>query len=141
MIIEMEIHHTLAVAEMLQAMTEEVFPAHASSELSVYLDYVSEARLSDTKWIFVDTELNGFFMVVDDLETIAPTHHRHLATKVYVKPAKRNSRLLFDFYELLYSKFDEVIGVTEIGSRHIPVLEKRHERVANVYRITKDRRR
>ncbi len=127
--------NTIALATMLKDMMDEVFVGKSASCLSVYVTYIEEALNSSTKWLFIDTDNRGFFMVVNDTETITPLLHRYFATKVYIKPEHRKSRLLAEFYDTLYDRFDEVVGVTEIGSEHIAVLEKRQERIANVYRI------
>lgn len=139
MIIEADKQHILPLAEMLCTMMIEVFGAKASTSITTYITYIEEIMANDRKWIFTNDKVQGLFVVIDDYETIIPDIHRYLATKVYIKPEYRNGRLLSDFYQKLYDTFDEVIGITEIDSLHIPVLEKRHERIANVYRIKKRR--
>ena len=59
--------------------------------------------------------------------------------RVYIQPEHRHSSLLARFYKRLFEDFPDgdIMGVTEIHSEHIKVLDKRHELVAKVYRMNR----
>lgn len=126
-----------SVAEMMMNMTMEVSPEYASHE---FLDYKQETMnhfTKETDTIYVDDAHKGFFIVRDEVECTTPSLHRIVGMKVYIRPEHRNGFLLAEFYKKLFVDYPngDIMGVTEIGSKHIAVLEKRHERVANVYRL------
>jgi len=127
----------LQIAIMLKLMYEEVFADKASSNLHDYVVEVMKVYTDANKYIFVDDELNGFFMVESAHSILTPTIHRMEATNIYIYPAKRHSKLLYHFYEKLFDTFptSEIIGVTEANSEHIKVLDKRHKLVSKVYSI------
>ncbi len=137
MIRKMKLKELSQVAEMLYDMTKEVFPLYYSKNLSVYVDALAEHILNDT--VYVDDELRGFFVMRVATDLVTPSLILYEPTRLYVKPEFRNTRLLYNFYERMYEDYadGDIIGVTDINSKHIPILEKRQERIANVYKITR----
>jgi hypothetical protein len=124
-----------ALAEMLQEMAREISPEHAAKNPATYLKEVQNYLEDETLTVYVDDGLRGFFIVKDDFDAVFPTLRRVIGTKVYIKPKYRHTHILKRFYDKLFEDFAEyeILGLTEIDSPHIPVLEKRHKRVANVY--------
>lgn len=122
---------------MLHLMYTEVFGAKASENPHDYLVEVFKIYSDTSKFIFVDEELNGFFMVERRWSPLTPLVDRVEATNVYITPNKRHSKLLYHFYEKLFDTFptSEIIGVTEANSEHIKVLDKRHKLISKVYSI------
>jgi hypothetical protein len=116
-------------------MAREVSPEHAAKNPATYVKAVHDYLADDTLTVYVDDGLRGFFIVKDDYDPCFPTLHRAIGTKVYIKPKYRGGRVLAQFYAKLFEDFAnyEILGLTEIDSPHIPVLEKRHKRIANVY--------
>lgn len=137
MIIEAEEHHTLDLARMTRDMYKELFPAHAVSDLRVYINEVTNSFDSPKDTIFIDSELKGFFIVREETEAMAPTLVRYNGFRVYIAKEYRKTRLLAEFYSKLFETFPDgdILGVTEIHSQHIAVLNKRHVHIANVYKL------
>jgi len=130
---------TSTLALMLKKMSVEMMPEYATDNDGMYWATVMEWLEEPNTYVFVDNVLRGFFVVIDDSEDIFPDYHRYVISKVYIEPQYRKTKLYSRFFNFVYEEFTDgdVIGVTEIGSDHIPVLEKRHERIANVYRMTR----
>ena len=124
---------------LLYAMYKEVFPNHYTEDLSVYSDYVKATTADPNSTFFIDNEGKGFMLVTDVSEPMTPTLTRVDGNKVYILPKYRNSRVLAEFYDTLFKEYPygDIIGVTEVNSKHIAVLEKRHEHIANVYKLNR----
>ena len=127
----------MEIAMMMKAMATELYPEHASWDDNVYWDETFKCMEDSDYSVFVDDELRGFFIVKDDHDPIFPTIKRYIGTKVYIAPSHRKGRLLRQFYDKLFEEFPDgdILGLTEINSEHIPVLNKRHEHIANVYKL------
>ena len=126
------------VAELLEAMVAEVFPDHYQPNQLRYVEGITQhLMMGDT--IYVDNELNGFFIIKDVTDIVTPSLVLYEGVRLYIKPHKRNGKLLAEFYAKMFEDFTdgEIIGITEIESKHIPVLEKRHTRIANVYKLNR----
>ena len=123
------------LATMLKALYKEMTPAHAISDDIVYrlevMKHLTDCR--DTVYI-AD---HGFFIIRDETEPMAPTLHRYNGIRVYIEPEHRHTRLLASFYNRLFEDFPEgdILGVTEINSEHIDILDKRHDLIAKVYKL------
>ena len=131
---------TLPIATMLKKMTIEIMPEYASDDDSVYWGFIYDALEDDNTYVYVDDYYRGFFIIVDDIDPTLPDYHRYINTKIYIEPEyRKRSRVYKQFWDKLYEDFPDgdIIGVTEINSEHIPVLEKRHERIANVYKVNR----
>ena len=133
---------TLPIANMLKRMTIEIMPEYATEDDDVYWEVIREAIADDNTYVYVDDGYRGFFIIVDDTDPTTPDYHRYVNTKIYIYPEYRKTRIYKDFWDRLYEDFPEgdIIGVTETNSEHIPVLEKRHERIANVYKVNRRNR-
>ena len=128
---------TLILSLMLKEMAVELFPANAVADNDIYWDEIFKYMRDDTIHIFIDDELRGFFMVKEESEPIYSDMTRYIWTKVFIYPKHRKGRILKCFYDKVEDAFPtgDIIGLTEINSEHIPVLEKRHQRIANVYKF------
>jgi len=128
----------LKLAEMIHALYAELDPLHVSGTPRVFIDEAVRC-LEDPKQ-FVHITDKGFFIVVDETEAMTPTKLVYNGTRVYVKPEFRNGRVLKEFYDIMFDKFPNgtIVGVTDINSKHIAVLEKRHTRIANVYKLERN---
>jgi len=137
MIIKAEKEHIPILALMLLAMYKELFPLDASSNTDDYVSQIVEHFNDPRDVIYLDDKFRGFFVVRDETEKIAPTLHRYNGIRIYIKKEYRKGRLLAEFYARLFKDYPDgdILGVTEINSEHIAVLDKRHERVANVYKL------
>lgn len=139
MIIEANEHHASDLARMTRDMYMELFPAHAVSDIGVYIDEVAKSFGSPQDTIFIDSELRGFFIVREETEAMAPTLVRYNGFRVYIAKEHRKTRLLAEFYSKLFETFPDgdILGVTEIHSQHIAVLNKRHVHIANIYKLNR----
>jgi len=127
------------VANMMRSMYVELWPDHATTDLEVYLDEVHDHFNSDKDFLYVDEKYRGFFVVRDETEPMTPELHRFNGLRVYIHPHYRKSPLLALFYSHLFQEFPdgEILGMTDINSEHIPVMEKRHELIAKVYKLNR----
>lgn len=123
------------LALMLRELYREITPDHASEDLHDYRQVIMEHLLDDRDYVYVAD--GGFFIVRDETEIIAPTLHRFNGLKVYIEPEHRHSSLLANFYKRLFEDFPDgdILGMTEIDSEHIKVLDKRHTLIAKVYKL------
>jgi len=130
---------TMKIALLLKKMAIELMPEYASDNDMTYFHTICEWIDDKDTHIYVDNLYRGFYVIVDDHEAIFPDYHRYINTKVYIEPQYRKTRLYSKFFRKVLEDFSDgdIIGVTEINSEHIPVLEKRHERIANVYKVNK----
>ena len=137
MIIEAKKEHIPHLAIMLATMYHELFPAHASTNMSDYITEIVTHYNNPKDTVYIDSELRGFFIVRDETEAIAPTLKRYNGIRVYIKDEYRKGRLLTEFYARLFEDFPDgaILGSTEIASEHIAVLDKRHELIAKVYKL------
>ena len=128
---------TVPLSLMLYEMAHELFPDEASDDNQLYWDEIFKYITDETYTVFVDEQYRGFFMVKEEHEPIYPNLRRYIGTKVYIQPEARKGRLLKEFYDMLFREFPDgdILGLTEIESEHIPVLNKRHEHIANVYKL------
>ncbi len=138
MIRKMKLQELPQVAEMLRAMTIEVYPKYYSKILADY-SWALHEHIINGDTIYVDDDLRGFFVVRVATDSVTPSLVMYEAVRLYVKPEFRHTKLLYNFYERMYEDFTDgdIIGITDINSKHIPILEKRQERIANVYKITR----
>lgn len=136
MIRKADITDVKQVSEMMMDMTMEVSPEYASHNILDYRQETLNHLTRETDQIYVEDD-KGFFVVRDEVECTTPTLHRIVGMKVYIKPEHRNGFLLANFYKKLFEDYPngDIMGVTEIASKHIPVLDKRHDHIANVYRL------
>jgi len=129
-----------ALTSMLKLMTKEIIPEHASEGLLPYIEVVTSWFEDKKHFIYIDDKHRGFFLILDDTDITTPNYHRYIGTKVFIHKEHRKGRLLAQFYKRLFNDFKDgdIVGLTEIESEHIPVLEKRHKRIANVYLLNKE---
>jgi hypothetical protein len=125
------------LAVMLRDLYKELMPDDALDDLRVYRLEIMKHLTDDRDIIYI--EERGFFMVRDETEAMAPTLRRYNGIRVYIQPEHRHSSLLARFYKRLFTDFPDgdIMGITEIHSEHIKVLDKRHELVAKVYRMNR----
>lgn len=123
------------ISEMMMAMYVEMMPDHCSREIHDYKVATMEHICSEKDWVYISD--GGFFVVRDETEDIAPLFKRYNGVRVYIKPEHRHSSLLARFYKRLFTDFPEgeILGMTEINSDHIKVLDKRHDLIAKVYKL------
>lgn len=128
------------LSELLQAMAKELMPEYATDDNMVYRSEVLKYLHDEEYHVYIDDRYRGFFMVKDDTEPVYPGYHRYIGTKVYIKDDYRGGRLLKQFYDKLFTDFKDgdIVGLTEIDSAHIPVLDKRHKLIAKVYLLNKE---
>jgi len=128
------------VAVLMKAMAKELMGDSATDDVAVYVKAVFDAYKDKTQHIYVDDNYKGFFILKDDYEEIYPDYHRYIMTKIYIKPEARKGTLYRDMYLKVVEDFPtgDILGVTEIDSQHIPILEKRHKRIANVYQLDRN---
>jgi len=129
------------VAELLQALTIELMPEYATSDELAYRAEVMGWLNSDVYTVFVDDDYRGFIVLLDESERITPNYHRIINTKIYIKPEARGSTLYSHFYKAMLQEFPtgDIMGLTEVNSPHIKTLDKRHERIAIVYRVNRSK--
>ncbi len=127
------------LANMMLALYKELQPDHYTNILDVYIQEVRERLYDPRDVIYIDNDLRGFYIVRDETEPMAPTLKRYNGIRVYIYPEHRHSSLLARFYDRLWKDYPEgeILGVTEIDSEHIPVLDKRHTLIAKVYRLNR----
>lgn len=125
------------LASMMYKMYAEVYPTQVATDGKIYITEVVRCMNDPKQVIFIDDELRGFFIMVDETEAMTPNMKVFNGTRVYVAKEHRNGRVLHEFYETMFKAYPEgdILGLTEINSRHIRVLEKRHTRIANLYRL------
>lgn len=130
-----DINDLTELAEMMMALYMELMPEHCSLEILDYKRAVLEHLCSSKEWVYIAD--GGFFVVRDETEFIAPTFKRYNGVRVYIKPEHRHSSLLARFYNRLFEDFPdgEILGMTEINSEHIRILDKRHDLIAKVYKL------
>ncbi len=128
---------TTTIAIMLKHMARELFPEEATDDDRVYWDEVFKYMQDDAVYIFIDNLDRGFFMVKEDTDPIYPKMKRYLTVQVFIYEEYRKGRVLKTFYDKLFETFTEgeILGLTEAHSDHIPVLDKRHTHIANLYRL------
>ena len=129
------------IAKMMRAMYLEVQPTHSVYNILPYINEVRKCFRDPKQTIYVDEEYRGFFIVVDETEAMTPTLPIFNGTRVYITSEHRQSRLLAQFYDRLFTDFNEgiIIGVTDINSKHIKVLDKRHSLIAKVYELNRSK--
>jgi len=127
------------LAVMLRDMYCELFPAHALTDINVYITEVVKHYNDSRDSVYIDSTARGFFIVRDETEAAAPSLHRYNGIRVYIHKEHRKGRLLAEFYARLFKDFPDgdILGSTEIDSEHIAVLDKRHTRIANVYKLNR----
>ncbi len=128
---------TMALSLMLKEMTLELWPEHAATEDGAYFNEILRHFNDPRDVIFVDSRLRGFFIVRDEAEEITPNYHRYNGMRLYIGTDYRGGRLLKQFYDALFKHYPEgeIWGLTEINSKHIQVLDKRHECIAKIYKL------
>ncbi len=126
-----------ALSYMLRDMMLELFPDDAVEYVQCYRDMILSHFNNSCDTIYIDDEYRGFLVVRDETEPCTPSRRIYNPMRIYIKPEYRHSRLLYQFYQRLFKDFPdgEIWGLTEIHSEHIPVLDKRHECVAKVYKL------
>jgi len=124
---------------LLYCMYKEVFPDYYTEDLRVYSDYIETVMVDSKATFFMDSEAKGFMLVLDVSEPMTPNLTRIDGNKVYILPKYRNSRVLSEFYATLFKEYPDgdILGITEVNSKHIAVLEKRHTHIANVYKLNR----
>jgi hypothetical protein len=124
------------LSEMMYRLYKEINPEYATEDMQVYRLAVAEHINNDLDTVYIEDN-KGFFIVRDESEPMTPGHARYNGIRVYIEPEHRHSRLLANFYKRLFKDFPngEILGVTEIHSPHIKVLDKRHNLVAQIYRL------
>lgn len=130
-----DINDLTPLADMMMDMYLEMMPDHCSLDLRDYRLAVMEHLTTSKEWVYISE--GGFFVVRDETEPIAPKFKRYNGVRVYIKPEHRHSSLLARFYKRLFKDFPdgEILGMTEINSEHIKVLDKRHDLIAKVYKL------
>ena len=126
------------VVTMLKAMYKEVFPL-AVDDTSIYRHELLKC-VTDPKIVtLVDSEYKGFAMVRDDTEAMVPDMKRYNITRAYIKPEYRGSRTYLNFMNHIVDRFNhgDIMGMTDAKSNHIPILQKRQELVAMVFKYKK----
>ena len=128
---------TEVLASMLRDMMLELFGTCAENDIMCYNKMISDHFKNKKDTIYIDSDHKGFFIVRDETEICVPGRKIYNGVRVYIKPEYRKTRLLKRFYDRLYQDFldGEIWGLTEINSEHIPVMDKRHECVAKVYKL------
>ena len=127
---------TPELAAMLKEMYLEIFPDDAVDDKRVYYRAIIDHFRDDRDTVYLE-DGKGFFIIRDETEPMAPTKRRYNGIRVYIRPEHRHSFLLAHFYKRLFSDFPkgDILGVTEINSKHIQVLDKRHTLIAKVYKL------
>ncbi len=125
------------LAFMLRSMTEEVFGKYASKNSIAYTNTIKRHLIKDK--IYVDDKLRGFAILEDATEAITPNLKRIIISRAYIKPSERNKTVYGRIYHKIISDYADydIVGMTEINSPHIPVLDKHQELIAKVYRRKK----
>ena len=117
----------------------ELFPDDAELAIEPYKDTIRSHTQSENDYVYIDDKYRGFFIVRDETESIAPTLRRWNGIRVYIHPDYRKSPLLATFYAHLFKIHTDgdILGMTEVGSEHIKVMNKRHELIAQVYKLNR----
>lgn len=125
------------LATMLRDLYKEIMPQHATDDITVYERVIEEHLEDDKDCIYLDDSNKGFFIMRDETEPMTPSLTRYNGIRVYIKPEHRHTRLLANFYKRLFRDYPEgdILGVTQINSPHIQVLDKRHSCIAKVYKL------
>lgn len=123
------------IAMLLQHMYIEVFEAQASTNFDDYMTDIMLTYTNPKKYIYIDSEFKGFFILSDEYSNLLPNNKRFQGTDVYIVPKYRKGKLLKQFYDKLFLDFPDgdILGVTELNSEHINVCNKRHKHILNVY--------
>lgn len=139
MILEAKPEQLPVLSVMLRAMYEELFGDKASKDNHVYISAIVAHFNNPKDYVYIDDKARGFFVIRDETEDLAPEVKRYHGLRVYIHPQFRKGRLLSEFYAKLFKEFPDgdIIGTTEINSEHIAVLEKRHTRIANMYKLNR----
>jgi hypothetical protein len=126
-----------ALTLMLKDMMQELFPDDAVEYFDCYQNMILSHFKNRKDIIYIDNDFRGFLVVRDETEPCTPSRKIYNPMRIYVKPEYRKTRVLYEFYQRLFKDYPdgEIWGLTEIHSKHIPVLDKRHECVAKVYRL------
>ena len=129
------------IATMLRYMYRELWGEEASNDLDIYTKVVKGHIDNPKEYVYVDDKYRGFFIVRDETEIMTPNLHRFNGIRVFIHPDYRKSPLLRLFYTHLFHEFPDgdILGMTEINSEHIAVLDKRHELIAKVYKLNRSR--
>jgi len=123
------------IANMMKLMYLELFGELASTDTEVYANVVKDHIANERDYIYVDDKFRGFFVVRDETEPMTPTLHRWNGIRVFIHERYRRSPLLSLFYSHLFKNHPDgdILGVTEINSDHIQVMDKRHKLIAKTY--------
>ncbi len=124
------------LSDMMYSLYKEINPSHATDDMLVYRAVVTEHLCSDLDTVYIESD-KGFFIIRDESEPMTPGYTRYNGIRVYIKTEHRHTRLLANFYKRLFKDFPngDILGVTEIHSPHIKVLNKRHTLLANIYKL------
>jgi len=127
------------LSHMLFSLYKEMMPAHYNKDMHIYRREIMRHINSSTDTIYVAE--HGFFIIRDETEPMAPTLHRYNGLRVYIEPEHRHTSLLANFYKRLFKDFPngDILGITEINSEHIKVLDKRHECIAKIYKLKRSK--
>ena len=141
MIIKATEAHIKPLTLMLADMYYELFGADVSTSIQDYVKVIAGHFADPRDTVYIDDKLHGFFVVRDETEIIAPTLHRYNGIRVYIHKEHRKGRLLAEFYARLFEDFPngDILGSTEINSEHIAVLDKRHIKIAHVYKLNREK--
>ena len=140
MIRKANIDDVLALASMMHKMYIEVYPDYAVEDSTPYIVEVVKCIYDPKQTIFIEDDMKGFFIVVDETEAMTPELKVYNGTRVYIQKECRNGRVLKEFYDTIFDKYPDgdILGLTVITSEHIKVLDKRHTRVANLYKLKRN---
>lgn len=128
------LENSLILATMLKAMYKELFN-DASDDIKLYID-IAEKHIKED-YVFSNPCYNGFYIMKDITIPVLPTK-RWDGVAVYIKPEKRNTKLLNMFYDHMFSNFEgDIIGFVEPESNHLKVLQKRHALLGYVYKLNR----
>ena len=121
---------------MLRELYKDIMPEYAVEDICVYKKVIQDHLDNELDSIYIKED-KGFFIVRDETEPMTPDLNRYNGIRVYIKPQHRHTRLLANFYKRLFEDFPsgDIMGVTEITSPHIRVLDKRHSCIAKVYKL------
>jgi len=120
------------VASMLYAMYMELMPDVCSNRLSDYTDEALKYLIEHD--VLIDDKARGMFVVKDVYNPLTPSVKQWFGLVVYIKPEFRKTRVLKTFYDYLFENYKgNILGLTEINSEHIKVLDKRHTCTAKMY--------
>jgi len=136
MIILANVSHMEIVSQMLYAMYNELQPDKCSKNKS---DYDSEAlRYLKDYDVLLDSEFRGMFMVKHVNNPLTPNLEQWNGEIVYIKPQYRKTRVLKTMYTYLFNNYEgDILGLTDINSEHIKVMDKRHTCIAKLYIVNK----